>query len=102
MKTLKQKIFGKNYNLLVAKTLKQKRNGMNIFRNCPPKTGMIFPYEKEESNRLFTLSKTPFSLLVIFLDKYNNVVYQEKAFKYQKKPVVCKKPSMTVIEIPLS
>ena len=101
MKSIKKKIFGKNYNLLIAKTLKQKRNGMNIFRKCPPKTGMIFPYENEEPDRSFTLSQTPFGLLVIFLDKFNNVVYQEKAFRYQKKPVVCKKPSMTVIEIPL-
>jgi uncharacterized membrane protein (UPF0127 family) len=100
MNTIKQIIFGKKYKLFVAKTASQKKKGMNIFLKSPVRCGMIFPYEREEINRSFTLSQTPFDLRVIFLDKNNNVVYQAVGKRYQKKPVVCKKPSMTVIEIP--
>ena len=101
MKTIKQIIFGKKYNLLVAKNVKQKKKGMNIFLSSPKDTGMIFPYNKEMSNRSFTMTQTPFPLRVIFLDKYNRVVYQEIGKAYQKLPIVCKKPSMTVIEVPI-
>ena len=100
MKSIKQKIFGKNYNLLIARTLQQKKKGMNIFRKCPPKTGMLFPYQDEIKNRSFTLSQTPFDLHVIFLDRNNNIVHQEIGRRFQKTPIVCKKPSVKVIEIP--
>ena len=101
MTKIKQKIFGKKYNLLVPNTQKEKKKGMNIFSSSPKNTGMLFSYSKEEPNRSFTLSQTPFSLRVIFLDKFNNIVYQEIGRAYQKLPIVCKKPSMTVIEVPL-
>ena len=100
MNVIKQIIFGKKYKLFVAKTASQKKKGMNIFLKSPARYGMIFPYAREEANRSFTLSQTPFGLRVIFLDKNNNVVYQAVGKRYQKKPVVCKKSSMTVIEIP--
>ena len=101
MRKIKQRIFGKNYNILIAISNREKKNGMNIFSSAPKKTGMLFPYREEVPDRSFTLSKTPFSLLVIFLDKNKKIVYHEKANKYQKKPIVCKKPSMFVIEIPV-
>ena len=100
MKCIKQKIFGKNYRLLVAKTKKDKRRGMNIFLSSPKKIGMLFPYDTEEENRSFTLTKTPFPLHVIFLDKNNNIVHQEIGKSFQANPIICKKPSITVIEIP--
>ena len=100
MKSIKKKILGKKYNLLIAKNQKEKKKGLNIFQSLPKNTGMIFPYNRERPERSFTLSQTPFNLRVIFLDKYNRVVYQEKGRAYQKLPIVCKKPSMTVIEIP--
>lgn len=100
MKSIKQKIFGKNYILFVANTSQQKKKGMNIFRKCPPKTGMLFPYSEEIEGRSFTLSQTPFDLHVIFLDKNNNIVHQEIGRRFQKAPIICKKPSLRVIEIP--
>ena len=100
MKCIKQKIFGKNYRLFVAKSKRDKKKGMNIFLSSPKKTGMIFPYRSEEKNRSFTLSKTPFMLRVIFLDKFNNIVHDEIGYPFQQRSIVCKKPSITVIEIP--
>ena len=101
MRSIRQKILGKYYDLLIARTLQQKKKGMNIFKNSPKRTGMLFPYQDEIKNRSFTLSQTPFNLLVIFLDKNNNVVYQDIGRKNQIHPIICKKPSMTVIEIPI-
>tara|TARA_Y100001970_G_C13903634_1_gene684919 strand:- start:364 stop:669 length:306 start_codon:yes stop_codon:yes gene_type:complete len=99
MQSIKQTIFGKKYKLLIAKTDKQKKKGMNIFSKPQKGIGMIFPYRQEKPNRSFTLAKCPFSLKIIFLDKDNNIVHQEIGKKYQPRPVVCKKPSMTVIEL---
>ena len=99
MQTIKQTIFGKKFKLYIAKTEKQKKKGMNIFSHPKKGIGMIFPYASEEANRSFTLSKTPFALHVIFLDKNNNIVYQERGRKFQHKPIVCAKPSMTVVEL---
>ena len=101
MKVIKQTIFGKKYRLLVAQNAKQKKQGMNIFLSSPKNTGMLFPYKEEITGRSFTLSQTPFNLRVIFLNKYNQIVHQEIGFAYQKSDIVCKKPSMTVIEIPV-
>ena len=101
MRSIKQTIFGKKYKLLIARTNKQKKKGMNIFAKSPKYTGMIFQYDKEESNRSFTLSKTRFPLRVIFLDKFNNIVYQAVGKKYQNAPIACKYPSLTVVEIPV-
>ncbi len=101
MKSIKQTIFGKKYKLLIAKTPKQKTKGMNIFSSCPKQVGMIFSYDSEQTNRTFHMKKTPFPLKIIFLDKFNNIVYQEIGNRYQSKPIICKKPSMTVIEIPV-
>lgn len=101
MQVIKQTIFGKKYRLLVAKNKNQKKKGMNIFFSSPKNTGMLFPYRNEEPNRAFVMTKTPFDLRIIFLDRYNNIVYQAIGKKYQKKPIICKNPSMTVIEIPV-
>tara|TARA_B100000674_G_C37820212_1_gene905406 strand:+ start:330 stop:638 length:309 start_codon:yes stop_codon:yes gene_type:complete len=101
MKTIKKNILGKNYNLFIAKTYQEKKIGMNIFKKPPKRTGMIFSYNEELPNRSFTLSKTPFPLYVIFLDKNNHVIYYEKCSANRKHPVVCKKPSLTVLEISL-
>ena len=101
MKIIKQTIFGKKYKLFVAKKNYDKKKGMNIFLKPPKRCGMVFPYDKEEKNRSFTLKKTPFSLLVIFLDANNKVVHVEKGYANQIKPIVCKKSSKTVIEIPI-
>lgn len=100
MRLVKQRIFGKNYKLLVAKTLQQKKKGLNIFCKCPPNTGMLFLYPDEIVGRSFTLSQTPFNLHVIFLDNNNNIVYRETGTKYQKKPIICNYLSSKVIEIP--
>lgn len=100
MRSIKQTIFGKKYNLLVAKTASQKKRGMNIFKSSPKKTGMIFIYRKEEKNLSFTLEKTPFNLLVIFLDRNNSIVHTEQGYAHQKKLIICPKPSIRVIEIP--
>ena len=85
----------------MAKKRSEKLIGMNIFSRPPKRTGMIFLYDKEEENRTFTLRKTPFPLLVIFLDEKNNIVYKEFAKAKQSKPIICKKPSKRVIEIPV-
>ena len=74
---------------------------MNIFLSSPKRTGMIFPYPSEIPDRSFTMTQTPFPLRIIFFDKYNRVVHQEIGQPYQKLPIVCKKPSMTVVEIPV-
>ena len=66
MQSIKQTIFGKKYKLLIAKTDKQKKKGMNIFSKPQKGIGMIFPYRQEKPNRSFTLAKCPFSLKVIF------------------------------------
>ena len=100
MQKIKQTIFGKKYNLFVARSKNDKKKGMNIFLKQPKRTGMLFIYDVETPNRSFTLSKTPFPLLVLFLDKDQKIVYQELGKKYQKNSIVCKKPSMYVIEIP--
>jgi uncharacterized membrane protein (UPF0127 family) len=100
MKSIKQIINGKKYKLFIAKSKKDKSAGMNIFKTSPRKTGMIFLYRKEEANRSFVLSKTPFNLLVIFLNKNNKIVHQEIGKAKQKKSIVCNKPSIRVIEIP--
>ena len=91
----------KNTIYLLPKTKNKKKIGMNIFKKSPIGCGMIFPYNKEEKERSFTLEKTPFDLLIIFLDSNNKIVKVEKAKKYQKKLVICKKPSCTIIEIPV-
>ena len=101
MKTIKQVIFGKKYKLLVAISKRDKKKGMNIFLKQPNKTGMLFPYNNEIQNRSFTLSKTPFDLMVIFLDRNKNIIYREVGKRYQKKHIVCPHKSMFVIEIPV-
>ena len=101
MKTIKQVIFGKKYKLLVAISKRDKKKGMNIFLKQPQKTGMLFPYKNEIKNRSFTLSKTPFDLMVIFLDRNKNIIYREVGKRYQKKHIVCPHKSMFVIEIPV-
>lgn len=100
MKLIKKTIFGKRYNLYIANSDSDKKKGMNIFKEVPKNTGMLFNYREELPGRSFSLKKTPFSLTVIFINNNQEIVHIEKGKPYQKKSIECIKPSSIVIEIP--
>ena len=58
MKTIKQTILKKRYKLFVAKTLPDKKRGMNIFKKSPKGCGMLFVYNQDIPGRKFTLKNT--------------------------------------------
>ncbi len=100
MKSIKQTIFKKRYKLFIASSLKDKKIGMNRFKKSPKNCGMLFLYNEEIPDRKFTLEKTPFSLIVIFLNEKNEIVHIEKGSAKQKKLITGPYPSSKVIEIP--
>tara|TARA_Y100000592_G_C5382794_1_gene274279 strand:+ start:28 stop:345 length:318 start_codon:yes stop_codon:yes gene_type:complete len=99
-KKIKQAINGKRYTLFIANTNLKKRKGLSGIKNIPRNCGMLFPYNKEEPDRSFTMKNVYFPLHIIFLDKNMNIVHQEKASPNQRNLVICKNPSMYVVEIP--
>jgi len=100
MKLINKTIFGKKYKLYVANSFRDKKKGMNIFKEPPKNTGMLFNYQQEVANRKFSLAKTPFGLIVIFINSKGEIVHLEKGKAYQPKLIQCDKPSSIVIEIP--
>jgi len=100
MKVIKQTILQKKYDLHVAISDKDKRIGMNRFKTKPKNQGILFQYGVEEPGRTFTLKKTPFDLIVIFLNNAGDIVHVEKGRARQRKLITCDKPSSRVIEIP--
>ena len=65
---IKQLIGSKRYTLFVADTRIRKKKGLSGLKSIPRNTGMIFLYNKEESNRSFTMKNVYFPLRIIFLD----------------------------------
>ena len=100
MKLINKTIFGKKYKLYIANSLRDKKKGMNIFKVPPKNTGMLFNYREDLENRKFSLAKTPFGLIVIFINAKGEIVHLEKGKAYQTKLIHCNKPSSIVIEIP--
>ena len=98
-KHIKQIIVNKKYKLFIADTYLKKRKGLSGLRSIPNNTGMIFVYGKEEKDRIFTMKNVMFPLKIIFLNKANEVVYSVIARPGQR--ILCKKPSMYVVEIPV-
>ena len=98
-KKIYQVINGKRYKLFVANTNSKKTKGLSKIKSIPKNTGMIFTYTSEEKDRRFTMKNVFFPLYIIFLDKNMHIVQTEKALPNQRKAIVCKKPSMYVIEI---
>lgn len=96
---IKQIILGKRYTLFVADTARKKKLGLKMIKKMEKQTGMLFPYNKEEPGRIFTMKNVYFDLRFIFLDKNMNVIYQQVGISNGRN-VVCEKPSMYVIEIP--
>ncbi len=99
-KNIKQTIKGKRYTLFIANSDSRKIKGLSGVKKIPKDCGMLFPYAFEEPGRIFNMKGVNFPLHIIFLDKYMNVVYQEKAKPNQRNLIVCKKPSQFVVEIP--
>lgn len=98
-KKIKQRIGGKKYILFVANTADKKKKGLSGIRSFPRNHGMLFPYAEEVPERSFTMKNVYFPLRIIFLDKDMNIVYQEIGWPRQNNSIICKKPSMYVIEI---
>ena len=97
-KFIKQTIKGKKYKLYVANSNSKKLKGLSGIKKLPPRAGMLFPYNNEKENRVFTMKNVFFPLRIIFLNKDMDIVYQEIANPGQKN-ITCNKPSQYIIEI---
>ena len=94
-------INNKKYNLKVALTNKDKRIGLSNLKSIKRNQGMLFCYNALQKGRSFTMEKTNFDLLIIFLDNDFSEVYREKGKAKSKKRIQCNQPSQYVIEIPV-
>jgi uncharacterized membrane protein (UPF0127 family) len=96
----KIKIKNKMYNLKVASTPSQQKKGLSNIKKIKKNQGMLFCYDAEKPDRVFTMKNTYFDLWIIFLDKNFKEVKIQKGKARSTKSIKCDVPSQYVIEIP--
>lgn len=99
-KKIKTRIKGKPgiFKLWVADTPQKQITGLSKIKSIPKDHGMIFVYD-DDKPRTFTMKNTFIPLEIIFLDKYFNVVYHEKAKPRQRNAIECPVQCRYVVEI---
>tara|TARA_B100000900_G_C20586656_1_gene719880 strand:- start:1941 stop:2261 length:321 start_codon:yes stop_codon:yes gene_type:complete len=91
-------IGSKKYNLYVAKSYKQKKQGLSGVSHLAHNEGMLFPYD-DEKPRTFQFRDTLLPLEVYFIGADGKVLQKSISKPRQKSSIHCDKPCKWVIEI---
>lgn len=92
-------INSKVYNLYVAQTDEQKRQGLSGISYLPDDHGMIFVYD-DEKPRTFVFNDTCLPLEVYFIGSNGKVLQRSFSSPGQVEKISCSYPTKWVVEIP--
>jgi len=91
---------GEIYNLYVASSEEEKRQGLSGVDHIGRDEGMIFDYD-DEKPRTFQFRDVCFPLAVYFIGANGKVLQKSTSSPYQAGLISCEKPCKWVIEIPV-